>query len=316
MAAPYQYASGARYPKPQYPDAGECQYCAVVVTWQPDLLKLAALLEALCSQHCPVVVVDNGSANSARLQILVESLQPGACFIGWPDNRGLAAGLNQGIRWAQHRGCQGAFLFDQDSAIDHGFCQGMLQAWRQAHQLSGQVAAIGPRLQDPQSGRRTPFRRFRCLQRSDVPAAKDLYHTDFLITSGTLLCLEACARIGPMREDYFIDNIDLEWCFRAVAAGYVLYGTDLAVLQHRIGEISGNPLVRRGVVVHHSPLRSYYATRNRLHLRRQPYAPLDWKLRDALRLVVKTAWLLLFCPPRMAYLKQTLRGIRDAGGMR
>ena len=41
-----------------------------------------------------------------------------------------------------------------------------------------------------------------------------------------------------MKESYFIDNIDLEWCFRAKSKGYELIGTDEAVLYHAIGERS------------------------------------------------------------------------------
>lgn len=287
----------------------------MIVTWQPDLLQLRALLGQLSSQGCAVVVVDNGSANCAQLRELVDTLRPAVDIIERGKNGGLAEGLNTGLRWAMQRGCHFAFLFDQDSGIAGDFCQGMLQAWKQAVALPGRVAAIGPRLQDPRSGRRVPFRRFRCGRRSDVAAAPALYHADFLITSGTLLHLPAYTRIGSMREDYFIDNIDLEWCFRAVASGYVLYGTDLAVLHHHIGEAGDNPLVRRGLVVQHGPLRSYYSTRNRLHLRRQAYAPLDWKVRDALRFLLKTLWLLLFCAPRREYFLQILRGYRDARSM-
>ena len=56
--------------------------------------------------------------------------------------------------------------------------------------------------------------------------------------------LDALASIGAMKESYFIDNIDLEWCFRAKSKGYELIGTDQAVLYHAIGERSSNPLVR------------------------------------------------------------------------
>ena len=50
-----------------------------------------------------------------------------------------------------------------------------------------------------------------------------------------------------MKESYFIDNVDLEWCFRAKSLGFDLVGTDAAVLYHAIGERSSNPLVRGGV---------------------------------------------------------------------
>ncbi|MBC52226.1 MAG: glycosyl transferase family 2 [Gammaproteobacteria bacterium] len=289
--------------------------CAVVVTWQPVLDDLLTLLDQLAAQACDVVVVDNGSANAAELANATAQ-RSSVTLVRWPDNRGLAAAMNAGLQLAQDNGYARVFLFDQDSTLTDGFCAGMQGAWQRAEKVSARpVAAVGPRLQDPASGRRTPFRLFRLRHRSDQPApdAPDLYQADFLISSGCLLSLTALDRIGLMKESYFIDNIDLEWCFRARAQGFALFGTDAAVLLHAIGEPSANPLVRAGWMVQHSPLRSYYSTRNRLHLYRQDYAPLNWKLRDSVRFVLKSGWLLLCSAQRREYWRQIRRGMQDAG---
>ncbi|HBN15068.1 MAG TPA: hypothetical protein DD407_08505, partial [Pseudohongiella sp.] len=58
------------------------------------------------------------------------------------------------------------------------------------------------------------------------------------------------------------------------------------------------------------------STRNRLHLRRQSYAPRDWKVRDLIRFAIKTSWLLIFNRRRREYLQQIRRGIKDAGDLR
>ncbi|MDP3515732.1 MAG: glycosyltransferase family 2 protein [Pseudohongiella sp.] len=300
--------------------------CAIIVTWQPELSSLQNLLSALSEQLCPIVLVDNGSSNCAELRQLLEQLAiryPGQTtpqLVSWSENKGLATALNEGLRIAQADDFAMALLFDQDSAISAGFVPAMLAQWSdlQALQESGQyhlpAAAIGPRLQDPDSGRRTAFRCFRWRNRSDspVPGFPGLYKTDFLISSGTLICMKALSVIGQMKDEYFIDNIDLEWCFRARARGYALYGTDRAILYHRIGEPSANPLVQSGLMVQHSPLRSYYSTRNRLHLRRQSYVPFDWKLRDSVRFALKSFWLTHFTAKRAEYRQQIQRGIEDA----
>jgi rhamnosyltransferase len=303
--------------------------CAIIVTWQAELLPLKNLLNSLLLQYCPLVLIDNGSANRAELGNLLDQLaaehpgRPLPVWVSWAENKGLATALNEGLRLAIEHHYDMALLFDQDSAVGEGFVRAMLTQWTQLQSLhsSGRYhlppAAIGPRLQDPQSGRRTAFRCFRWRHRSDCPVAgfPGLYETDFLISSGTLLSVQALSVIGMMKDEYFIDNIDLEWCFRARARGYALYGTDRAVLFHRIGERSKNPLVRSGLMVQHSPLRSYYSTRNRLHLRRQSYAPLDWKIRDTLRFALKSFWLTRFTCRRAEYRQQIQRGIDDAEAM-
>ncbi|MCU0761872.1 MAG: glycosyltransferase family 2 protein [Hydrogenophaga sp.] len=289
--------------------------CAVVVTFNPEIEELARLLRALQAQACDFVVVDNHSDNADALQKLVAGLPRAKGFLPQNTNIGQAAALNLGMAAVKAQGRSLVLLFDQDSAIPEGFCAQMLRAWDEACvDAPGPVAAIGPRLQDPATGRRVPFRRFeRLFDRKEQPVTTNpkLICADFLITSGCLIALDALTTIGAMRADYFIDNVDLEWCFRARSMGYRLYGTEHAVLNHRIGEVSSNYLVRKGVVVQHSALRFYYSTRNRLHLHRQPYAPAVWRTKDALRFVLKTSYLLLTSARRRDYWASLRKALHD-----
>jgi len=291
--------------------------CAIVVTFNPDSAELGGLVQQIESHRCDFLVVDNGSSNAEDFVHSLETLPRCVGVLALDVNRGLAAGINLGLRRVSAAGYRLALLFDQDSRIGPGFCGGMLEAWRAAALHGGdRIAAIGPRLQDPETGRRTPFKEFdRLLFRTDrkVDPGGTLFHTGFLVTSGTLLSLSHLEDIGMMREDYFIDNVDLEWCFRALAKGYVLYGTDRAVLHHRVGEPARNVLERRGLIARHSPHRAYYTTRNRINLYRQPYAPVGWKIRDLIRFVIKSSWLLMTSKRRAEYWRNIRRGIRDAG---
>ena len=298
--------------------------CAIIVTWQPELPALNTLFDSLLSQYCPLIVIDNGSANVSELDSLLSELAkahpelPAPVLVRWQQNQGLSLAINEGLNQARSAGYPFVLLFDQDSQISADFVSAMLEQQDQLESGTRQpIAAIGPRLQDPQSGRRTPFRCFRWTNRSDAALAgfEGVYETDFLISSGSLISMSALEAVGDMKADYFIDNIDLEWCFRAKSKGFALYGTDKAVLFHRIGESSQNPLVTAGILVQHSPLRSYYSTRNRIHLWRQPYAPFDWKMRDRIRFVLKSLWLVCFTDKRKQYWQQIRRGIKDSGAL-
>ena len=127
-----------------------------------------------------------------------------------------------------------------------------------------------------------------------------------------MLSLDCIAEAGDMKESYFIDNIDLEWCFRAKSLGFDLVGTDAAVLYHAIGERSSNPLVKAGLIAKHNPSRTYYSSRNRMHLYSAPYSPMGWKFRDMIRFTLKVVWLLLSSPQRGEYFQNIRSGIRDA----
>lgn len=290
--------------------------CAIVVSYNPELPVVLALIDGLEANQCPYLVIDNGSRNQAELSAALAGRPLCQALVALKDNIGLALALNIGLDRLLQQGWHQALLFDQDSAIGPDFCRGMRLAWQEAEQLHpGRTAAIGPRLQDPRSGRQVPFRTFdQLLPRPErrMPEKPQLIEAGFLITSGSLLSLQAVRQIGTMKSDYFIDNIDLEWCFRALHHGFKLYGTDHSQLLHRIGEDSDNLLVRSGLMVQHGPLRFYYSSRNRLDLYRRAHAPWRWKVRDLPRFVLKTGALLVFSSQRWAYLKSLLKALRHS----
>ena len=292
---------------------------AIIVTFNPDVAALMRLVNCLESDACDYLVVDNASCNLAEFAPRLQAGTRCRTLEVLPQNEGLASALNRGLRWLQEAGYAHALLFDQDSSISPGFHQRMLQALDEARLSSdGPVAALGPRIENPVTGRRTPFKDHdRWFLRSDreVLPGSGLYRVGFLITSGTLLHLECLDDIGYMKESYFIDNVDLEWCFRARSRSYALLGTDSATLYHRIGEDSRNPLVRRGLMVNHGPARSYYSTRNRLDLYRQQYTPFNWKWRDCIRFALKSLGLMIFSPQRREYWRNIRRGIADSGSL-
>lgn len=297
------------------PNSNPSRSCAIVVTYYPDITTLLKLLGQL-NKETDFIVIDNGSSNIESLAESINVYKRCQQVMRLPVNEGLAKALNHGIAWARKNDRHFIFLFDQDSALCDLFVSRMIGAYRTlSTQTADKIAAIGPRIINPQTMRQTPFKVFnRLLFRTDraYTNSRTCYSVDFLITSGTLLVAQHLQKIGDMKENYFIDNVDLEWCFRAKSMGYALVGTDEAVLYHAIGERSKNPLVRAGIIAQHNPSRTYYSSRNRIHLYGMSYAPLGWKLRDIVRFSIKASWLLLVSPERKLYWQNIRSGIRDA----
>ena len=289
--------------------------CAIVVTFQPDITALLKLLAQL-NKETEFVVIDNGSPNIKKLIESISVYKSCKDIICLEENEGLAKALNIGIDWALTNGAKFAFLFDQDSSLCDLFVSRMINAYLGAYQKTNKgLAAVGPRIINPQTMRQTRFKVFNSLFfRSDRTflESSTLYIADFLITSGTMLNLHCIKEVGFMKESYFIDNVDLEWCFRAKSKGYDLIGTDQAVLYHAIGERSKSLLVRRGFMAQHNPARTYYSSRNRVHLYRADYSPIGWKIRDLVRFTLKSLWLLIASRERKTYLRHISSGIRDA----
>ena len=289
--------------------------CAIIVTYNPDITPLLKLLRQL-NKETDFVVIDNGSLGIERLAESITAYKKCQEIIQLGNNEGVAKALNIGIKWALDKEYEYVFLFDQDSSLCDLFVSRMISAFKDACQNSqNHIAAVGPRIINPRTMRQTPFKLFnRLMLRSDMLFTNSNIHyiADFLITSGTLLVLRYIDEIGDMKEKYFIDNIDLEWCFRAKSKGFDLIGTDAAVLYHAIGEHSFNPLVRTGIVAQHNPARTYYSSRNRTHLYSVTYCPLGWKIRDMVRFFIKSGWLLLSSHERKQYWLNIRSGIKDA----
>ncbi|HEX5354484.1 MAG TPA: glycosyltransferase family 2 protein [Rhodanobacteraceae bacterium] len=289
----------------------EAGVCAVVVTWQPDLAILGGLLSALVPQVANVVLVDNGTRDPGLRDLCTEHSV--ATVLELPENHGLAHALNVGM--AHARGLPGTshiLLMDQDSVPEPGMV-GALKAALDRKAAGGRVAAVGPCFRDSREASDAPFVRIRFPFNRKIRCngACETIRCDLLISSGCLIPLAVIDEVGGMDAALFIDNVDLDWCFRATAAGYELHGVCAARLRHNLGETRQHvPGVPRAIVVH-PPRRLFYMMRNRLLLYRRAYTPTRWIAQDLPRLAVKFLLFALLVPPRRANLRCMLAGMRS-----
>ena len=291
------------------------QVCAVVVSYHPDPAAICGLIDTVATQVGAVVLVDNASGGQWQSALGAALSGRGGELLVQPRNMGLAAAQNLGIDWARTHGYTYVLLLDQDSQPGEGMVASLLQA---LHALSaaGQVAAVGPRFQDLREHRDAPFVRMRFpLNRKmwcEHPA--QTIACDFLISSGTLIPLAVLDRVGPMDAGLFIDNVDLEWGFRAQAQGYTLHGVCAATMHHRLGDARRTLPFGLGQVVVHGPVRLYYMMRNRVLLYRLPHTPRVWIAQDVPRVLAKLLLFSVLIGPRWRNLHCMLRGLVD--GMR
>lgn len=291
------------------------QVVGVVVTYFPDVAALRALIDAARPQAAALVVVDNTPATAAHRRCPPID---GVEIVAAGYNAGLAAGLNRGCEWARARGARFALLFDQDSVPAPDMAERLAAAWAAAAGSGLRVAAAGPRFADSRGARVYPFLRLGLLRNHEVmPQPEDEFvRTATLITSGCLISLAALDDAGPMDESLFIDNVDLEWGFRAQARGWALIGAPRAVLSHRIGDdhVAAPGWARwlgKDRAIRHGPDRLYYITRNRIRLYWRAHVPLAWKAQDLLRLPAKIVLSLWLAQDRAKTAKALARGVLD-----
>lgn len=285
--------------------------CAVVVTYYPDFGQLQQLLDRLKKQVEHIVIIDNGSTlnNLTLTNDSTTLITPGA-------NIGVATAINQGINFASNASYTHVLLMDQDSEPAPDMVSQLVNAENMLTEQGIKVAATGPQYFERQSGRIAPFIQISLTGVKRIYTHQDNNHkdyvaSDFLITSGSLIAISALNAIGNMRDGLFIDNVDLEWCFRARQQQYLCIGVFAAKMQHSIGENRKPFLFGLRQQAIHPPSRLYYMMRNRVTLYSLSHTPIFWILHDVPRLIFKFLLFIALVPNRATNFRAMTRGLLD-----
>ncbi|MFU8927839.1 glycosyltransferase family 2 protein, partial [Acinetobacter puyangensis] len=174
------------------------------------------------------------------------------------------------------------------------------------------VGTIGPRFIDERFGfyyKTVNMSKLGFRDKLDVSNITEPVHSSLLISSGSLVAVNTLKKVGIMRENYFIDYVDTEWCIRAEYLGYKNYVSSKAVMEHTIGD---NVLQFKYFNVPvHSPFRRYYRVRNAFYMMREPHVPLLLATREILFNFVHQFILILFEAKKIDYINSYFRGIKD-----
>lgn len=284
---------------------------AVVVCYYPNLDGVVTLARRLlASGHADVLFIDNTESHEAcaRLRKAVAELSVSVICCG--TNAGVAEAHNIGLRIARKRGNKAVLLLDQDTQLQEDTLACLLETYRCLRDRGERVAGVGASFVDPRNGYAFPFVRLGRMRMHAVASAKtEPVECDLLISSGSLIPVDAVNEIGEMDESLFIDYVDMEWCARARAGGWKVFGVPAAHMHHTIGERTIRLLGR--VIAVHKPERQYYLIRNALLFARKPYLPLNWRAHLVYRAVTQLAMFSLLTSPRGKRVRWMARGFWD-----
>jgi rhamnosyltransferase len=256
-------------------DAGAI--CGVVVTYFPGD-GFERRLRAIAEQVDALVVVDNsGLAAVPGLEPMVREVR--GHYMANAENVGLGAALNQGVGFARQIGAAQVLFFDQDSTPLPELRREMARV-----QWQGEPAGIIG-CNYVQRGEAKP--RYPVSQEISVPV-------DHVITSGSLYDVAMLARLGPFRSEFFIDGIDIEYCWRALSNGYRVRRTTKPLLDHMLGDpVRGTVLGRRFGTSNHQAFRRYFMARNTVLLVRAYFFRLPGAALHLLKIQLKGVILLI-----------------------
>jgi rhamnopyranosyl-N-acetylglucosaminyl-diphospho-decaprenol beta-1,3/1,4-galactofuranosyltransferase len=284
---------------------------AVVVTFnRRDLVtRLVATLDAGHVVPDEVVVVDNASTDgTAKALGALDTVTP-LTVIELAENTGGAGGFHTGLAAALERGADLVWLMDDDGTPAPD-CLELLLPHLATHDFLGPavVAEDAPdRLCFPI---RVPGGSRVLTAVPDLEAAADggLLEGVVIPFNGVLVTRALVERIGLPREEFFIWGDDVEYLWRARAAGARIATVVAARFAHPATDDLGTPLMFGRTTYNHSSsdLKHYCMCRNNVANLHEHHGFLG-----VLAFLVKTVWFYLFTRRDLARLRLSLGAMRD-----
>ncbi|HVS88648.1 MAG TPA: glycosyltransferase [Candidatus Acidoferrum sp.] len=290
----------ARDPKLLQPAPTKENICAVVVTYFPDE-GFPNRLSRTHMQVMHVVVVDNASDEETFKHVQTVLSETRIDVIRNSENLGIATALNQGVQWALNKGYKWVLLLDQDTVSSQDMVPTLIRAYEEFPD-KGRLAIIGSN-------------RFSNSDPDDRPSTNAEWWTvsKMVITSGTLLRLEAARMIGPFRDEFFIDCVDFEFCLRARIMGFRIVEILEPIMEHFIGSPKSVRLLWKKIeTFNHRPWRLYYRMRNFVVLVREyVFEDSEWVLSELYAQIKSVTLTLLVEKSRIQKAKYMTLGLYD-----
>ncbi|BFM39494.1 hypothetical protein [Synechocystis sp. LKSZ1] len=238
------------------------------ITGYRDSYLIQKTIEYLVSQSHAVdfiFIVDNSPA-SLNISISIPHI-----IKHCPNNIGVAGGLSTSMQWFLDNEYDFIWAFDQDSQIAPNSLQIMLSEYNYLDKNHIPVAIISPTVIDSQSQIRLANGYLNKYQLNwRLPNKVDyyqesLYQCDVVITSGSLINLQAAKNIPLPNPDLFIDGVDWEYCLNLRKQGYHICVSEKTTMQHNFGTYLTH-LNKDHPIYIYSPLRYYYINRNHTYI--------------------------------------------------
>ena len=277
-------------------------FFSIIVLYKADLNTFKNIFSAQQKNFSKIIIVNNSP------EISLDSFKSSqVTIINNPGNIGLASALNIGILEAKKQDAQMVALFDQDTLLPDDFTQNMLKHIND-YQGQKKTALFSPVFFNQVTddyGSIINFKPFRLI-RSKPDKQQTVSHPQYVITSGSFIPMSVLDDVGLMREELFIDFVDIEWCLRARQYGYEIVAINKVMIDHHLGDYAVHFMGHHYPI--HSPLRMYYYFRNAMYLYRLRELDWNWRVVDASRNLFRFLFYMLFVKNRPTYFNYIIKG--------
>lgn len=230
----------------------------VVIVFYPNTTALLSNIRSYINFTEILYVIDNTDdfqlqkTNQGKLTSFSEKI----FYISNNGNKGIGLSLNKAALMAYQKGYKWLLTMDHDS-------------WFSENELCKYEYEFKKRFfNDPTAAVVAP----NYHKNYDERAKEEFEYVTAVITSGSLLQLDAWEAVEGFNDFLFIDEVDHDYCYRAVMNGYKIAKFKNIYIEHSIGRQKvagyfGVIACKKRVI--HSPFRLYFMVRNYLYVRKK-----------------------------------------------
>lgn len=219
---------------------------SVVPTFRPPD-SVVGLISGL-SRSGVVLVSDDGSPCSFDRMLRSLAAIPSVHVARHLHNVGIARALNEGLELARKREVSWLLTVDQDSELDSGYVEEILDCASTALGAGVTVGALGAEIIVDASGPITyPSRR------SDH-ARGHVFLTEEVVQSGTVWHVPTLVELGGFSEALGMDAVDAEACLRLRENGNLIALAPGLSFRHRLGDARQFRVFGKQIVATRHPL--------------------------------------------------------------
>ena len=228
--------------------AGEFKLSAVVITYYPIIDNLVINIKRYIDFVDKLIIWENTPIyDREKYRVLINGYQDKIVFLGTKQNEGIAYALNRSVEWSIENKFTHILTMDQDSYWDN------FEFYKQKILKFFNVSGIG--IFAP------------VIYENQKRSFPELTYVKNAITSGSVYALDMIKEIGLFREDFFIDAVDLEYCYWAKQNGYNSVVLGDSYLKQEYGNVLKHKFLKKTYFTsNYSAFRIFHIVRNHIFL--------------------------------------------------
>lgn len=274
--------------------------CGVMITYNADS-NVIDNVNTYINQLDFLYIIDNGSSEK-HINILKKFKNMNNLKIIYnKSNLGIAAALNIGIKEAKKDDFEWVMFLDDDSKATDNMVKNMFDMYEKVNDAN--IVSLFPTIIEENM-----YNVYR-ESLSKYPYKEVLVGN----SSGNIVKLNIFDEVGYLREDFFIDSVDNEFCLRIVEKGYKHIQVSNSILIHNLGASKEKRFIWKKIITtNHSAVRRYYIARNRIVLWRLYRTKFPEYVReDRVRFISEILKIVLYEDKKILKLKLSIIGISD-----